>query len=330
MIVVGTVCIALAQTLPALPAAQSGIENCWDYLLFRMDFCRVAPGTMNKSHRFPNYRFDKVKGSNPALIPGDVILVHPSWKDSGGKITLWDADHVAYVNPRGKIDHFLQTGPWPGKGTIYQPNNLPDHKTVKIGGQFLDETYQDFVRIHYPKGEGKVLILHPPKGTNVTDCPRNIISDISGGVTPPPQTTSYTKGKMLASARIDARNSKPTNMGVNLRSGTAYFVVGKGSVSLWNGQTDGCDSVYRHKTPLETNGGPLKIWGQLKLLNPNGHLSDFIKQQTGKDAIYNPGHVYEALIIGTGLPLEAIVYDGGGYEDNHGQLTVEVYEAIPR
>ncbi len=139
----------------------------------------------------------------------------------------------------------------------------------------------------------------------------------------------YTKGRMIGSAQIPARNTKPTRVTGVLEKGKPYIVVGKGSVSLWDGQTDGCDSVFRYKTPLEKGGGPLKIWGQLNLINPTARLSDLIKEQTGKDPIYNSGHVYEAVVTGQGLQFEAIVYDGGGYGDNHGELTVEVYEAIP-
>ena len=152
---------------------------------------------------------------------------------------------------------------------------------------------------------------------------------VAVSATEPPNTTgSYVKGRILGSARLPARESKSTKTGVVLEKGKPYIVVGKGSVSLWDGQTDGCDSVFRYKTPLEKNGGPLKVWGQLKLVNPTAHLSDLIKQQTGKDPIYNPGHVYEAVVIGQGSQLEALVFDGGGYGDNHGELTVEVYEAV--
>jgi len=142
------------------------------------------------------------------------------------------------------------------------------------------------------------------------------------------QAPRYIKGRLLASASLQAAASKPTRVGIVLEAGKPYFIVGKGTVSLWDGQSDGCDSVFRYRTPLEPNGGALVVWGQLKLVNPTVHLSDLIRQQTGTAPVYQASHVYEALLTGTGLPLEAVVHDGGGYSDNHGQLTVEVYEAV--
>jgi hypothetical protein len=113
-----------------------------------------------------------------------------------------------------------------------------------------------------------------------------------------------------------------------LEKGKAYFVSGEGVCSLWDGQTDGCDSVFRYKAPY---AGPVVVWGQLQLLNPNVHLSELIEKETGKAPVCNAkGHTYEAIVIGEGLPLKARVFDGGGYGDNHGALTVKVYEAIPQ
>ena len=72
------------------------------------------------------------------------------------------------------------------------------------------------------------------------------------------------------------------------------------------------------------------VWGQLKLVNPSVHLSELVEKQAGKKAAYNPAHVYEAVVIGEGKPLLAVVYDGGSYRDNHGALAVSVYEAVPK
>jgi hypothetical protein len=121
----------------------------------------------------------------------------------------------------------------------------------------------------------------------------------------------------------------PTEVSIVLEKDKSYFVVGEGTCSLWNGQDDGCDSVYRYRTPLEPNGGEIKVWGQLQLIDPNVHLSDLLIKQTGKeDPGYNPDHKYEAVVIGEGKTLKARVFDGGGYGDNHGELKISVYEAI--
>jgi hypothetical protein len=142
---------------------------------------------------------------------------------------------------------------------------------------------------------------------------------------------NYTKGALLAGpVSIPAESSSPTDVGITLELGKPYVIVGEGTCSLWDGQEDGCDSVYRYRTPLEPNGGELKVWGQLKLIDPTVHLSSIIEEQTGKSPEYNPSHVYEGVIFGEGKPLKAIVHDGGGYSDNHGELSVSVHEAIEK
>ena len=316
---------AAGMTLAQVSAAQTGIENCWDYVLFRMNYCRVASGYMHHGASFGNYKWYEVTQPNPALHPGDVILVNPSSRTVGGQV-VWDANHVAYVNPSGTIDHFLQSA-LSGPVNIYQSNNLPDPRTVHVGGQFLNETWATFLKLHSPPNPPRLVILIPPPGTNVTDCPHHISSTISGGgpATPP----TYVRGRLLATKDLPGAKSTPTDVGIVLQQGKAYFVAGSGSVSLWDGQNDGCDSVFRYKTPLEPRGGAIVVWGQLELFNPDIHLSDLIQRQTGKAPVYTVAHVYQAMVIGSGQPLRARVFDGGGYSDNHGQLTVSVYEAVP-
>lgn len=155
---------------------------------------------------------------------------------------------------------------------------------------------------------------------------------LGGSGNPPPSggTGRLARGRLLGAATLPGERSQPTDTGVYLEAGRSYFVVGEGSVSLWDGQDDGCDSVYRYRTPMEDRGGPLVIWGQLKLFLPSPvYLSGLIEKQTGRKAVYNPGHVYEALVSGEGATLKAVVFDGGGYGDNHGALRVSVYEAVP-
>ena len=140
----------------------------------------------------------------------------------------------------------------------------------------------------------------------------------------------FARGKLLATATVRADRATPTSTGLVLLRGRQYIVVGSKVASLWAGQDDGVDSVFRYKTPLEPGGGPLKVWGQLKLISPDVHLSDLIKKQTGKDPVYNPAHEYQATVTGDGRVLGAIVYDAGSYSDNRGSLQLDVYEAIPQ
>ncbi len=142
---------------------------------------------------------------------------------------------------------------------------------------------------------------------------------------------AWVRGRLLAGpVPIPANLAEPTPLGVVLEQGRPYIIVGQGSCSLWDGQEDGCDSVYRYRTPLEEGGGPLKIWGQLRLVDPDGHLCNFMEQELGKAPDYNPSHEYQAVVTGTGATVKALVHDGGGYSDNHGQLEVSVYEAVRR
>jgi hypothetical protein len=139
---------------------------------------------------------------------------------------------------------------------------------------------------------------------------------------------TYTRGKLLVGpTALSALKSEFTDLGIVLKKDTPYYVHGSGVVSLWGDHEGGCDSVYRYNTPMEPDGGPLMIWGQLELQNPDTHLSDAMKDQYGKDPAYNPQHEYEGVVIGTGLPLKARVFDGGDYGTNSGTLNVSVYEA---
>jgi hypothetical protein len=144
-----------------------------------------------------------------------------------------------------------------------------------------------------------------------------------------PNSSSYQRGVLIGQADLPAEKDTPTDVGIVLEKGMPYFVVGEGVCSLWNGQNDGCDSVYRYRTPLEPNGGEIKIWGQLQLIDPSVHLSDLIEEDTGKPAEYNPSHIYESIVVGEGKALKARVFDGGGYGDNHGTLYIKIYEAKP-
>ncbi|HQJ27802.1 MAG TPA: hypothetical protein PLG39_00425 [Methanotrichaceae archaeon] len=140
---------------------------------------------------------------------------------------------------------------------------------------------------------------------------------------------NFTKGALLVGPiSIPAISTTPTDLGIVLERGKPYIIVGEGTCSLWDGQEDGCDSVYRYNTPLEPNGGELKVWGQLELIDPSIHLSELIEKDTGKLPEYNPSHVYEAVLFGDGKTLKARVFDGGGYSDNHGELKISVYDAL--
>jgi len=153
---------------------------------------------------------------------------------------------------------------------------------------------------------------------------------ILSGILATCQESNCQRGALLAGPEIiPAEEGTPIEVGIFLEQGVSYIIVGEGTCSLWDGQEDGCDSVYRYRTPLESNGGEIKVWGQLELIDPNVHLAELLIKQTGKeDPGYNPDHKYEAVVIGEGKMLKARVFDGGSYGDNHGELKISVYEAI--
>lgn len=139
---------------------------------------------------------------------------------------------------------------------------------------------------------------------------------------------SYQKGAKLVQKDLQAIESIPMDV-VFLEKGRPYFVVGEGTCSLWDNppEPDGVDSCFVYaKWRI---GDMPQIWGQLELVDPSIHLSELIEKNTGKTAEYKDTHIYEAVVIGEGKTLKARVYDGGGYSDNHGKLTISVYEAIP-
>lgn len=149
-------------------------------------------------------------------------------------------------------------------------------------------------------------------------------SDGSGSLGP---ASNYMKGALLAGpVSIPAESTTPTDVGVMLEEGKPYIVVGEGECSLWDDKTDGVDSCFCYAE--WRIGDTPQVWGQLKLIDPTAHLSDLIEEQAGALPEYSSAHVYEGVVFGEGKPLKAIVYDGGGYSDNHGTLQISVYEAI--
>jgi hypothetical protein len=140
--------------------------------------------------------------------------------------------------------------------------------------------------------------------------------------------TNYQKGALLVGPiSLQANWTDPQDI-LFLDQGLPYIIVGEGTCSLWDSppEPDGVDSCFVY-AKWRTGDTP-QIWGQLELVDPSIHLSDLIEMNTGKPAVYNPAHIYEAVITGEGKTLKARVYDGGGYEDNHGELKISVYRAV--
>jgi hypothetical protein len=140
--------------------------------------------------------------------------------------------------------------------------------------------------------------------------------------------TYYQKGALLVGPiSLQAAWTDPQDI-LFLDPGRPYIIVGEGTCSLWDNppEPDGVDSCFVYaKWRI---GDIPQIWGQLELVDPSIHLSELIEKNTGKPAEYNPSHIYEAVVIGEGKTLKARVYDGGGYEDNHGELRISVYQAV--
>jgi hypothetical protein len=141
------------------------------------------------------------------------------------------------------------------------------------------------------------------------------------------EAKNYSMGRLLVGPiSIPAIRNTPTDI-LYLDPGQPYFVVGEGTCSLWSDHTDGVDSCFCY-AQWRCPDKP-QVWGLLELTNPAIHLSDLIEKDANGDPIYNPSHVYEAVVVGEGKTLQARIYDGGGYDDNNGELRVSIYEAIP-
>lgn len=138
---------------------------------------------------------------------------------------------------------------------------------------------------------------------------------------------NYQKGGLLAGPiSLPAIKNSATDI-LYLDLGRPYIVIGEGICSLWSDHTDGVDSCFCYaewRCPNE-----LQAWGLLELTNPSAHLSDLINKDGKGNPVYRSSHVYEAAIVGEGKMLQARVYDGGGYDDNNGELKISIYEAIP-
>jgi hypothetical protein len=291
--------LIVTQATPAL-----AIQVCYDYVAYRLTGVDPAPpGRPDKP-----YQSDKTL---KALMGKNYALVSPP--PAGHQLQKGDViflpGHVGIANGPNNIDHFIILYGTSTKGLRYVATSPPgfDSKSGRVGGLYRGDTLAQFRMRQFSAQRSGV-----PASYEVWR-----------------QKAQYVKGRrLIGPVNIPARNATATAVGITLEKGKAYFVEGQGVCSLWDGQADGCDSVYRYRTPMEAGGGARKVWGQLKLINPTVHLSQLIEQQTGKTPVYNPSHTYTALVIGEGKPLQAIVYDGGGYGDNHGQLQVSVYEAI--
>jgi hypothetical protein len=297
--------LGMTVLIVTLMTPTLAIQVCYDYVSYRLTGIDPAPpgrpqnpylsyDLLTESLKKKNYAPLSQQPAGHQLQKGDVIFL---------------PGHVGIANGPDDIDHFIIVWGTSTKSVRYAPTSLPnfDSKSGLVGGRYLHDTLKQFRMRQFSAQRS---------GT-----PSNYVVWRQKG--------HYVKGRLLAGpVRIPAKNSTPTDVGIVLEMGKAYFVVGQGICSLWDGQHDGCDSVYRYRTPMEANGGPLKVWGQLKLINPTVHLSQLIEQQTRKPPVYNPSHTYEGLVRGEGKPLKAVVYDGGGYGDNHGQLQVSVYEAV--
>ena len=291
-------CLFAAMNLWGMVSPAHALTWCHDFAVHRVSNGKENPNKLG------------IKDLRKRLIQEKYLpFRYPATTDAAtapavkpGDVIILDDDHSGVVNSRGRIDHFIQVE---GKtGVAYQPDNLPRPVADKRGGFFENDTL--------PEMHSRMFVKKPRTAVVWR------------------KTAEFQKGKRLGGATLAAKKSDATDVGVVLEAGKPYIIVGEGTCSLWPGRNDGCDSVYRYFSPTETNGGPLKVWGQLKLIDPTIHLCEAIANQTGKEPEYNKGHVYEAVVLGEGKSLKATVYDGGGYSDNGGQLKVTVYEAVPR
>ena len=106
-----------------------------------------------------------------------------------------------------------------------------------------------------------------------------------------------------------------------LEAGKYYMIQASGVFSYWDDRIEGADAYYDYddkytKEPLDYR--PLMIDDQsmYDIAKKNGHSTE-----------YNPAHIYEIIVMGTGKPLKLHIWDihPGSYIDNHGSLEVKLF-----
>jgi hypothetical protein len=174
------------------------ITNCFDYVAYRLN--ETCQERMNRSGK-PVFRmgYEEMKTILNELHYGhynalNMSLIEVENDLKPGDVIIINHDHVAIVNERFLIDHFLQVFGDKMKNNvnsdnIYTPRTLPGPTSNPVsgtlGGLFKDESYEELLKHRKAVRELESLeVWVRPKDANpYKDCPD--MRDVSGPVQPP-------------------------------------------------------------------------------------------------------------------------------------------------
>ena len=105
-----------------------------------------------------------------------------------------------------------------------------------------------------------------------------------------------------------------------------YVLMVEGTGSIWAGQTDGIDGFYTYRRPAKP--GEIKLTRLVRIGNDKKPLYDAVKSWGSQPPPYNPRHIYEVTVPGSGEFLKIGIQDGDARSlaDNSGTLRFTVYE----
>ena len=205
--------LIVAQVTPVL-----AIQVCYDYVSYRLTGIDPAPpGRPEKAYldykrltdllREKHYAPLSTPPTGQQLEKGDVIFL---------------PGHVGIANGPDNIDHFIIVQGTSTKGLRYdprasqpQPIALPpfEQQSGKVGGLYRGDTLSVFRMRQFSAQRSGI-----PSSYEVWR-----------------QSGKYVKGRLLTGpVNIPAKNATPTDVGLMLETGKAYFVVGQGTNDRWS------------------------------------------------------------------------------------------------
>ncbi|MGB8647364.1 MAG: cohesin domain-containing protein [Anaerolineae bacterium] len=134
----------------------------------------------------------------------------------------------------------------------------------------------------------------------------------------PSQTASCSP--VLETLTVSSHAPTPYSSKTVLANGQNYTVVVSGIVSLYPNANTGYDALYDYRTP----NNPILFQNGDSLVYLNDQPLAYWINLTGGSTAYRDDHTYSASIPGTGQPLAYHFHEGGSYDDNSGDLTIQL------
>lgn len=141
---------------------------------------------------------------------------------------------------------------------------------------------------------------------------------LTGQATPVPSSAACSQE--LEKLTVASNSSTPYTSKTVLADGQNYTVVVSGVVGLYPNTNTGYDALYDYRTP--NNPALFQNGDSLVYLNDQP-LAYWINLAGGSTA-YRDDHVYATSIPGSGQPLVYHFHEGGSYDDNAGDLTIQL------